>query len=273
MIVTVPALPTPAYRLSWLAQRLEFVTRQLFFESLLQQVAPDSVPHVSRPDRDPLAAYNALVDYINRHLFPVWTGVEFGWADEEGALADVQEAIYYGIPVETWGYDLDAIQDERGSPCLALMFVCTHWGEYPLDEMHSLRAHQRALKPHLTPWPVPAGQVTKNTRPPRGRAWRGAWQGLPDLRDYMTAYTGNNFLDFSPQDIAEMDGNPPWHIEEIRGLAAHWATAKPIWARIENLRAHIDADPARRLPQLLAVLAGDTVTRHCLSRPKAGRIK
>jgi hypothetical protein len=135
-------------------------------------------------------------------------------------------------------------------------------GDGAFDRFESLRPYRDTLTASRAATQPPRRAVA---RPPAGRQWRKPWHALGALLDYTVHNTGYIWLDVTRGDEYE---NPAWNLGEIRGLARAWEQAKPVWDDIHALIAHIDAAPARRLPQLSALLCEDKAMRLALSEPK-----
>jgi hypothetical protein len=248
---TLPIPPT-AYRRTWLAGQLEGLEYGQAFLRLLKTLAPRKAVRLSA--LRPLDCARALMWHVST-LFPI----------READYETLNDVLHWGIPVEPLGYHPD-----HGSPAydLAALDLSHYFMEKPADCPGFLEVSGLADW-MATWWP---GRVigesesfdSARLRPPRGRALRGAWAGLPDLADYVTSGTGNLWLDYNEEDTSEMQ-MPPWDVDEIRSLAHEWRRARPIYARIVALANYVDAAPRERLPILDKALRGDRETRFAIT--------
>lgn len=264
-------LPADAYRPTWFASRLG---EGGHFADLLRALAPERWARVRRRGAaDKLAFFHELLSYLGT-LFPVyepWLEEIEEWVladDEEEDLTAEQmdERVYdnlldHGIPVRVQGFDVYSAHYSAGSPATAAAWFMVHepWHDEAGREWPAaLQKHRALLEPaaRLRPGRKPA--------PPRGRAWAGAWEGLPDLVEWINGETGFLFLDLSGDDV---DQNPWWYLEEIHGLAEQWRQAGPVLARIERLTSYVDARPRERLPLLAEALVGDPAALRKVTQP------
>ncbi len=258
-------LPETALRRSWVVQQLQCYCNP--FAILLAQLAPKRWEKMV--GENTLAIYYALLETCGS-LFPIFD--PFFYADEDPTEGDpIEERLEFGIPIDLLGLNDDEII-YGASPTFGFI-------GYLMDQPEGRE------QPHEFPRDV--GESWKNItelRPfygvtieskwihaPRGREWRGVWNPMTALAEYVMHDTGNWMLDVSNQSAAEdylEGGYPPWTIEDVRNCEREYQRAKPILKTIETLRAYVDERPSERLPLLAAALTGDKAARFQLSQPK-----
>lgn len=266
--MTAAALPL---RRSWLAQALKQYESNSTFLSILRALAPAK----ARQERgeSPLRIYSVLTDHLST-LIPLYQPDIDAEYDELGR-DEAEIALEYGIPVEFWGFeDYSVIQDAATHPAYALIYYLLpcYEGRTQDDEPYKLDSHLTHLPNALVSFknlahlPEGSGSIG-HTKPPRGRQWRGAWTGLPDLYAYVTHRTGCAILDWTQEDVYENGDLPEWNLDEVKGLISDWKYGQPVWKRVETLRDYIGHD-ATRLLQLGRLLTGAPDVRQHLSEPK-----
>lgn len=277
LIAGVFAAPAPLYRPTWVARTLAKEADNWFFINLLRQVAPERF--AALPERSGAKCFRALVEHCGM-LFPFQplndSDVFKTWDGQTITICTAARAD--GILVEYLGYEY--ADYHNGSDLAAMVFlkIASNDGSElegdnydfffdPPDEV-DLKAelHQAgAWSDQLgTIWDRPlTGGCFK---PPRGRAWIQPWDGLADYLAWLTRSTGSLILDYSCQDIADMeDGYPRWDAEEIASLANDWKMTAPRWARIDRFATHMakakGAERAQQLVIMAKLLTGDATAR------------
>lgn len=71
-------------------------------------------------------------------------------------------------------------------------------------------------------------------------------------------------MDFSND---EVDGMPPWNIDEIQSLIDDWAQCSPILDRKDAFNKWVDEKPDERIPQMARALLGDKETLEAVTEP------
>ena len=86
------------------------------------------------------------------------------------------------------------------------------------------------------------------------RAGAETWAklSLPWVVRYVLHETGEAWLDYL--DDEETLTNPPWNINELRAHARAWKRARPGLDRVHTFIKYVQANPAKRLPQLYQYL-------------------
>ena len=260
--MTAAALPL---RRTWLANEIWRVQREGTFTRLLRQLAP---ARLARCQGDVQATYQALLDYCET-LFPTYVRDDWWWqeaAEMEGEHYDfAASAIDEGIPVNVMGLSYEDVVYGHVPPALVLAFVLLD-RDYGADKAPD-DVVKLLPKAELAAILAQSDIAHANIHPPRGRQWRAPWTALPELDVYVTHRTGCLLLDYSSLDVKDGMGNPPWNIDEIRGLAEDWKRGEPILEHVNALVDYIGRDRSRLL-DLGRAITGDSETRQRLSVPK-----
>lgn len=256
MTLAFASLPIPptALKRSYILGQLSDVRTVLGWLDILTELAPRKAANLN--PLKPIEVYEALWNHVNDNMFPLYE-LDLAGAEEVAAMDGASVADYIdqdGIPIEVLGLDSEQYYWNGTSPTLMYCMLFE-------DGDHNVSATEgnKVLKPHLKrimPY-LEKGLFAKYAYAPRGRAWRAPWDALGHVVDYVRHQTGLNMLDWSHAAIWEGGGFPEWNIDELRGNAAEWKDAKPLWAKIQKFTAYVDANAKERLPLLAGALAGD----------------
>lgn len=190
-------------------------------------------------------ATQQFLQRVNDHRFPVDT-------DCFGLDVDACEWVLWHVPVLPLGFATSYAEDWQFIREPVQLLLRLTYGHY-LDE--DSRVCLAADYPDLA---VPAGFNLDGLQPVlRKITLAGPLAALPDMVAMVQEETGNAWLDFSYEYLAETGAYPHWD-SDYQWLAEDWATAKPIADRVFALMTWVEAEPAERLKLVMDTL----VTAH-----------
>ncbi|MCI0578781.1 MAG: hypothetical protein L0332_13535 [Chloroflexi bacterium] len=186
-----------------------------------------------------------FLERVAEHRFPLDT-------DLVGVDPDACEWVLWHIPVTPLGFAAGYSDEWEYFREPAQLLVKLSWSDYLVEDTQAYLAKEY---PQLD---IPAGFETGGlSRLLREMDLDGPLAALPELLDMVREETGNVWLDYAYEVLAETGGFPDWE-DNHAALAEEWREASPVAERVYALMSWVEEDLTGRLALVMdTLLAAD----------------